>query len=139
MWNSNVQIMYTDDCYRGHAINYLQPPYTYDSHSVLFITHIHICTHTLALSSTEVPTYTVDLDQPPKLRWQKLVTDKKDDVSKSEPRMVAHTCPVVCLMCVFNNIIIMICTCRYEVYIVGITVYVYTCMMCTCTMCSRYG
>ena len=32
--------------------------------------------------STEVPTYTVDLDQDPKLRWQKLVTDKKDDVSK---------------------------------------------------------
>ena len=32
--------------------------------------------------STEVPTYTVDLDQDPKLRWQKLVTDKKADVSE---------------------------------------------------------
>jgi hypothetical protein len=32
--------------------------------------------------STEVPTYTVDLDQDPKLRWQKLVTDKKADIVK---------------------------------------------------------
>jgi acid ceramidase len=32
--------------------------------------------------NTEVPTYTVDLDQDPKLRWQKLVTDKKDDIVK---------------------------------------------------------
>ena len=30
---------------------------------------------------TEVPKYTVDLDQDPKLRWQKLVSDKKADVS----------------------------------------------------------
>jgi acid ceramidase len=32
--------------------------------------------------NTEVPTYTVDLDQDPKLRWQKLVTDKKADIVK---------------------------------------------------------
>ena len=28
-----------------------------------------------------VPTYTVDLDQPPEMRWQELITDKKADVS----------------------------------------------------------
>jgi acid ceramidase len=31
---------------------------------------------------SEVPTYTVDLDEDPQLRWQKLVTDKKDDIVK---------------------------------------------------------
>lgn len=38
---------------------------------------LHVCTH----YSTMVPTYTVDLDQPPEMRWQKLITDKKADVS----------------------------------------------------------
>lgn len=31
---------------------------------------------------SEVPTYTVDLDQDAKLRWQKLATDKKTDIVK---------------------------------------------------------
>ena len=51
--------------------------------------HVHVLVlsfDTCSLSRTEVPTYTVDLDQDPKLRWQKLVTDKKDDV-----RISIHT------------------------------------------------
>jgi len=37
-----------------------------------------------------VPTYTVDLDQPPEMRWQELITDKKADVSTLSSK---YTCP----------------------------------------------
>ena len=48
----------------------------------LFCVYVSVLVFCPRPCSTEVPTYTVDLDQDPKLRWQKLVTDKKADVSE---------------------------------------------------------
>jgi acid ceramidase len=48
----------------------------------LFCVYVSVLVFCPRPCSTEVPTYTVDLDQDPKLRWQKLVTDKKADIVK---------------------------------------------------------